>query len=144
MGWVVTLLSVAAKPPTNGVIMTATTKAPKSIDYQKVGDELRSGPPPHLIEFFKACDQVIADPSDNIISFQYSTERKGFTSRRELLHPLSDPLEDWLNSLVSGAALIALLIGILCLPSFTTTKTEHPKLAPTSQTESFLITQKPD
>jgi hypothetical protein len=125
--------------------MTATTKAPKSIDHQKVGDELRTGSSPHVIEFFKARDQMIADRSnDNIVSFRYRAETKGIISRRELLHPLSDPLEDWLNSLVTGAALVSLLIGILCLPSFTTTKTEHPKLAPTSQTESFLFTQKPD
>jgi hypothetical protein len=124
--------------------MTATTKAPKSIDYQKIGDEMRTGSSPQVIEFFKARDQMIADRNDNIVSFRYGAETKSIISRRELLHPLSDPLEDWLNSLISGAALIALLIGILCLPSFTTTKTEHPKLAPISQTESFLITQKPD
>jgi hypothetical protein len=128
----------------NEVIMTATTKAPRSIDYQEVGDELRTGSSPHLIEFFKARDQMIADRNDNIVSFRFRAETKSIISRRELLHPLSDPLEDWLNSLISGAALIALLIGILCLPSFTTPKTEHPKLAPISQTESFLITQKPD
>lgn len=124
--------------------MTATTKAPKSIDYQKVGDESRTGSSPYVIEFFKARDQVIVEKDDKIISFRYSTDRKSIISRRELLHPLSDPLEDWLNSLVAGAALIALLIGILCLPSFTTTKTEHPRLAPISQTESFLIMQKRD
>jgi hypothetical protein len=124
--------------------MTATTKAPKSIDYQKVGDEPRIGSSPYLIEFFKARDQVIAEENDKIISFRYGTDKRSIISRRELLHPLSDPLEDWLNSLVAGAALIALLIGILCLPSFTTKKTDHPKLAPISQTESFLIMQKPD
>jgi hypothetical protein len=124
--------------------MTATTKTPKSIDHQNIGDELRAGSSPHVIEFFKARDQMFADRNDNIISFRYRAERKSSISRRDLLHPISDPLEEWLNSLVSGAALIALLIGILCLPSFTTTKTEHPKLAPISQTESFLITQKPD
>ena len=124
--------------------MTATTKAPKSIDHQKIGDELRTGSSPQVIEFFKARDQMIADGNDNIVSFRYKAETKSIISRRELLHPLSDPLEDWLNSLVSGAALIALLIGILCLPSYTTTKTEQPKLAPISQSESFLITQKPD
>jgi hypothetical protein len=124
--------------------MTATTKAPKSIDHQKIGDEPRTGSSPQVIEFFKARDQMIADRKDNIVSFRYRAETKSIISRRELLHPLSDPLEDWLNSLVSGAALIALLIGILCLPSFTTTKTERPKLEPISQTESFLITQKPD
>jgi hypothetical protein len=124
--------------------MTATTKAPKSINQQKVGDELRTDSSPYLIEFFKARDQMIAERNDKIVSFRDGAETKCFISRRDLLHPLSDPLEDWLNSLVSGAALIALLIGILCLPSFTTTKTEQPKLAPISQTESFLITQKPD
>jgi hypothetical protein len=124
--------------------MTATTKTSTSIDHQRAGDELRTGSSPHIIEFFEARDRMTADRFDNIVSFRYRAETKSIISRRELLHPLSDPLEDWLNSLVLGAALSALLIGILCLPSFTTTKAEHPKLAPISQTESFLITQKPD
>jgi hypothetical protein len=124
--------------------MTATTKSPKSIGHQSVADELGTGSSPHVIEFFKARDQMIADHNGKIVPFGYRPETQRVLSRRELLHPLSDPLEEWLNSLVSGAALISLLIGILCLPSFTTTKTERPKLEPISQTESFLITQKPD
>jgi hypothetical protein len=123
--------------------MTATTKAPKSIDQQEAGNELRTGSSPHIIEFFKAHDRMTGE-HNNIVSFRYRAETQSIISRRDLLHPLSDPLEDWLNSLISGAALIALLIGILCIPSFTTTKAEHPKLTPISQTESFLIMQKPD
>jgi hypothetical protein len=138
------LRSLALNHRQKGIIMTATTKASKSIDQQKAGDELRTDSSPHVIEFFKAHDQMIDEHNGNIVSFRYRAETKSIISRRDLLHPLSDPLEDWLNSLISGAALIALLIGILCLPSFTTTKTEHPKLTPISQTESFLITQKPD
>ena len=65
--------------------MTATTKAQKSIDYQEIGDEPRTGSSPYVIEFFKARDQMIADRNDNIVSFQYRAETKTIISRRELL-----------------------------------------------------------
>ena len=124
--------------------MNVLSKAPESTDRHDDLNDLPTDSSSHVIEFFTARDRMIADPDDSTQLFGYRRETKNSASRRKLLHPLSDPLEDWLNSLITGAALVSLLIGILCWPSFTTTKPAGTKLLPISQTESFLITQKPE
>jgi hypothetical protein len=125
--------------------MTVPSKAPESSDRPDDLDDLTTGcSSPQVIEFFAARDRLIADHHGCAQPFGHRQEAKHISYRRELLHPLSDPLEDWLNSLITGAALVSLLIGILCWPSFTTTKPAGTKLLPISQTESFLITQKPE
>jgi hypothetical protein len=124
--------------------MTVPSKAPESSDRLDDLDDPTTGcSSPQVIEFFAAREQMIADQHGCAQPFRRRQETKNI-SRRELLHPLSDPLEDWLNSLITGAALVSLLIGILCWPSFTTTKPAGTKLLPISHTESFLITQKPE
>jgi hypothetical protein len=123
--------------------MNVPSKAPESSDRLDDLDDLTTGcSSPQVIEFFAARDQIIADQHGCAQPFGHRQEAMNISYRRELLHPLSDPLEDWLNSLISGAALVSLLIGILCWPSFTTTKPADPKLLPISQTESLLISQK--
>jgi hypothetical protein len=124
--------------------MNVLSKAPESTDRHDDLNDLSTDSSSHVIEFFTARDRMIADPDDSTQLYGYRRETKNCASRRELLHPLSDPLEDWLNSLITGAALVSLLIGILCWPSFTTTKSEGAKLLPLSQTESFLVTQNPE
>jgi hypothetical protein len=128
----------------NGVTMTATSKDRESADHQDDLEDLQTGSLPHVIEFFTAREQMIADRYGNTEPFGYKNEKRCIPSRRELLHPLFDPMEDWVNSLISGAALVSLLIGILCWPSFTATKAERTRLLPISQTETFRIVQKPD
>jgi hypothetical protein len=135
--------TAASKSPTNGVTMTVSSKAPKSSDRLDDLHDLTTGcSSPQVIDFFAARDQMIAEHHSCAQRFGHRQEAKNVSYRRELLHPLSDPLEDWLNSLIAGAALVSLLIGILCWPSFTTTKPAGPKLLPISQTESFLISKK--
>jgi hypothetical protein len=103
--------------------MTVPSKAPESSDRPDDLDDLTTGcSSPQVIEFFAAREQMIADHHGCAQPFGHRQEAKNISYRRELLHPLSDPLEDWLNSLITGAALVSLLIGILCWPSFTTTK----------------------
>ena len=125
--------------------MTVSSKAQESSDRPDDVDDLTTGcSSPQVIEFFAARDQMLADHHNYAQPFGHRQETKNISYRRELLHPLSDPLEDWLNSLIVGAALVSLLIGILCWPSFTTTKPAGTKPLPISQTESFLISQKPE
>jgi len=124
--------------------MNVLSKAPESTDRHDDLNDLSTDSSSHVIEFFTARDRMIADPDDNTQSFDYRRGTKNIAYRRELLHPLSDPLEDWLNSLIIGAALVSLLIGILCWPSFSTSKSEGIKFLPLSQTESFLVTHRPE
>ena len=125
--------------------MNVLSKAPDTTDRHDDLNDLSTDSSSHVIEFFTARDRMIADLDDSTQSLGYRRETKDTAYRRELLHPLSDPLEDWLNSLITGAALVSLLIGILCWPSFSTTrKSEGAKFLPLSQTESFLVTHRPD
>jgi len=121
--------------------MNVLSKAPESTDRHDDLNDLSTDSSSHVIEFFTARDRMIVDPDDNTQSFEYRRETKNIASR---LHPLPDPLEDWLNSLIIGAALVSLLIGILCWPGFSTSKSEGAKFLPLSQTESFLVTHRPE
>jgi hypothetical protein len=124
--------------------MNVISKATESTYRQGDWNASQTESSHRVIEFFTARDRLIADRNEHAGLFGCGQERRSIPGRRELLRPLCDPVEDWLNSLISGAALVSLLIGILCLPSFTTTNTEPPKLLPISQTETFLSTEKPD
>jgi hypothetical protein len=124
--------------------MNVTSKATESIRHQDDWNASQTGSSPQVIQFFTARDRLIGERNDQTSPFGCGHQRGRIPDRRELLHPLCDPVEDWLNSLISGAALVSLLIGILCLPSFTTSNTERLKLLPISQTEAFLKAQKPD
>lgn len=124
--------------------MNVTSKAKESINRQDDWNASQAESSPLVIEFFTARDRLIADRNDRTQLFGRGKERGSIHGRRELLRPLCDPVEDWLNSLIAGAALVSLLIGILCLPSFTVSNMERSKLQPISQTEIFLSTEKPD
>ena len=50
---------------------------------------------------------------------------------------LFDPLEDWLYSLISAAALVSVILAILCMAEFRTPGTRLPEQQPISHTESF-------
>jgi hypothetical protein len=123
--------------------MTVISNAPEATDRYKDRNELQTGSSPDVIESFTTREQMIADSYGCTEPFGYSYDKENIPFRREFSHPLSDPVEDWLHSLVSGVVLISLLIAILCLPSVTTTKTERPQPPPISQAESFLVTQNP-
>ena len=98
---------------------------------------------PHIIEFFAARDRMFASSNRNTEKFGYRHEEGKISLRRELSHPFSDPIEDGLYTLISGAALAALLIGILYFPCVTPKTTESSLPGPISHTEPFLTAQKP-
>jgi hypothetical protein len=124
-----------------GATMTVTTNAPEPTDRRCDLNELQTGSSSCVIDFFTARDQMIADSNSSTEPFGYRHEIRSIAFRRAYSYPLSDPLEDWLSSLISGAALVSLLIAILCFPSFTATKTDLSKPQPFSHAESFLVTQ---
>lgn len=123
--------------------MTATSKATEPTDHHNDLNELRTDSSPHVIEFFTARDEMDADSSCATDPFGYKHDLEQMHFMREHSRLLSDPLEDWLYSLISGAALVSLLIGILCLPGFTGAKTGDAKPQPNSHAESSFVTQKP-
>lgn len=121
--------------------MTVTSNVPEPADCLDDLDELQISSSPHIIEFFTARDQTTTDSNGRIELFGQRRELKSIPFRREFLHPLFDPMEEWLRSLVSGAALASLLIGILCLPSATPTKAKRSKEPLLSHADSSLVTE---
>ena len=86
---------------------------------------------------------MFADSNGSTEEFGDRPEEGKISLRRELSLPFSDPVEDGLYSLISGAALIGLLIAILCLPCATPKKTESSPSRQISHADSFLGPQKP-
>ena len=120
--------------------MTVTSGATQPTDRHSDLNETRTSSSPLLIEFFSAREQMQHDSNWSADPFAYRRELEEIHFSRD--H--SDPLEDWLYSLIAGAALVSLLVGILCLPSFTDTKTKDVKPQRDSGAESSFVTQKPD
>jgi hypothetical protein len=123
--------------------MTVTSGATQSTDRHGDLNEMQTCPSPHVIEFFTAREQMHADNNWSADPFRYRHELEQIHFSRDHSRPFSDPLQDWLYSLIAGAAFASLLIGILCLPSFTDTKTKDVKPQPNSGAESCFVTQKP-
>jgi len=121
--------------------MTVTSNVPEPADRHDDLDELQTSSSPHVIEFFTARDQITTDSHGSIELLGQRHELKSIPFRQEFLHPLFDPMEEWLYSLISGAALVSLLIGILCLPSAKPTKTERSKPPLVSHADSSLVTE---
>jgi hypothetical protein len=124
--------------------MTVTSGATQPTDRHSDLNETRTSSSPFLIEFFSAREQMQHDSNWSADPFAYRRELEEIHFSRDHSRPFSDPLEDWLYSLIAGAALVSLLVGILCLPSFTDTKTKDVKPQRDSGAESSFVTQKPD
>jgi hypothetical protein len=56
-------------------------------------------------------------------------------------YPVTDPLEYFFYSVISGAAIVSVLIGILSLPSFGPAKSELSKNGPSRAAEYSLVIQ---
>jgi hypothetical protein len=123
--------------------MTVTSGATQSTDRHSDLNEMRTCPSPHVIEFFTPREQMHADSSWSADPFGYRDKPEQIHFSRDRSRLFSDPLEDWLCSLIAGAAFASLLIGILCLPSFTDTNTKDVKPQRNSGAESSFVTQKP-
>src|SRR5215469_17556461 len=88
--------------------------------------------PPCIIDFFAGRDRLLEEID----------EIKGTQTQQLRSVEFFDPLEDWLYSLISAAALVSVLLGILCMASFAMPQMRGPKPERNSNTESLPITQK--
>ena len=121
--------------------MIITSNAPVPLECISDSIKPQGGSTPHIIDFFSARDRMIADQDYTAESFGNRDQKRDLAFGQKFLRPLCDPVEDWLQSLISGAALASLLIAILCSPSFTTSKKESSKPRAISQAESSLSAQ---
>jgi hypothetical protein len=116
--------------------MIVISNASESTDRRNDLPETSTDSYPHVIEFFAARDRMFARSNTSSEEFGSRPEEGKISLRRELSHPFSDPIEDGLYTLISGAALAALLIGILYFPCATPKTTESSLPRPISHTDS--------
>ena len=102
--------------------MTITSSPLQPSDHCARLDESPADSSPCIIDFFAGRDRLLAeiDPA---------------TRKRPV--ELFDPLEDWLNSLISAAALVSVILAILCMAELKMPRTRLPVQQPISHTESF-------
>jgi hypothetical protein len=119
--------------------MTVTSGATQPTDRHGEFNEMLGCSSPHVIEFFTEREQMNAGSNS-------TADLSGYGQELEQIHrnhsgPFCDPLEDWLYSLVAGAGLVSLLIGILCMTSFP--DTEKRDIKPARDSDSSFATQNP-
>lgn len=117
--------------------MTITSGATQPTDRHR--DLKESCSSPHVIEFLTAREQMHAESNCVADPFGCRHELERIHYSRDHSGVFSDPLEDWVHSLIAGAV----LIGILCLPGFSDTKTKDAKPQRDSGAESSFGMQKP-
>lgn len=123
--------------------MTVTSGATQPTDRHRDLNEMGTCSSPHVIEFFTAREQMRAGSNCAADRFGCRHELERIHCSQDHSGAFSDPREDWVYSLIAGAALVSLLIGILCLPSFSDTKTKDAKPQRDSGAESSFVMQKP-
>jgi hypothetical protein len=99
--------------------MTISSSSLQPSDHCTHLDESPADSSPCIIDFFAGRDRLLAE-------IDQATRKRPV----ELL----DPLEDWLNSLISAAALVSVILAILCIAE---PRTRGPVQQPISQIESF-------
>jgi len=110
--------------------MTFVSSPSPTLDNNSNLNQPPADAPPYMIDFFAGRDRLLEE-IDN---------RK----RSETKHSveLFDPLEDWLYSLISAAALVSVLLGILSMPDFPMPRTHVPRPEPNPYIEPLSIMQK--
>jgi len=112
--------------------MTVTSSSLPTLDSNADLNQPLADSPPCIIDFFAGRDRLLEEIG----------EIKGTQTQQLRSVELFDPLEDWLYSLISAAALVSVLMGILCMASFAMPQMPGPKPERNSHTESLPITQK--
>ena len=121
--------------------MTITSSPLQPSDHCARLDESPADSSPCIIDFFAGRDRLL-DEMDNVKRSESRSQSRHATSPYERSVEFFDPLEDWLYSLISAAALVSVLLGILCMANFTIPQTPEPRPTPNSHTESLPIAQK--
>ena len=117
--------------------MIATSRPLRSIDHCANLNELPADSSPCIIDFFAGRDRLLAETDQATIQFEIEQPVRTTAVRSERRNELFDPLEDWLYSLISAAALVSVILAILCMAKFRTPGTRLPEQQPISHTESF-------
>jgi hypothetical protein len=90
--------------------MTATSRPLRSIDHRADLNEPPADSSPCTIDFFADRDRLVTDIDQATKQFEIELPVRTDAARRERPAELFDPLEDWLYSLISAAALVSVII----------------------------------
>ena len=101
--------------------MTITSSPLQPSDHCAHLDESPADSSPCIIDFFAGRDRLLAE-------IDQATRKRSVE--------LFDPLEDWLNSLISAAALVSVILAILCMAELRIPRTRGPVQQPISPIES--------
>ncbi len=123
--------------------MTATSRPLRSIDHRADLNEPPADSSPCIIDFFAGRDLLLAEIDQTTKQFEIEQPVRTAAAWRERSAELFDPLEDWLYSLISTAALVSVIIlSILSMAAFRMPRTRLPGQQPISHTESSPMTPK--
>jgi hypothetical protein len=100
--------------------MTVTCKRPQPLDQDAYLKEMPTDSALCSIGLFAGRDRLVAEVAEATRQFEIEQEVRNAAAQRRRSVRLNDPLEDAFYSLVSAAAVIALVVGVLCLQDFTT------------------------
>jgi hypothetical protein len=97
-------------PKRTGDTMTATSGPLRSLDYRTDLNEPPADSSPCIIDFFAGRDRLLAEIDQTTKQFEIEQPARTAAARHQRPSELFDPLEDWLNSLISAAALVSVMI----------------------------------
>jgi hypothetical protein len=122
--------------------MRATSGPLPTLDDNADLNQLPADSPPYIIDFFTGRDRLLEEIDNIKRSESRQQQFRHAASPYDRSVELFDPLEDWLYSLISAAALVSVLLGILCMANLTTPQMQGPRPTPGSHTESLPVVQK--
>ena len=121
--------------------MTVVSSPSPTLDNNGDLNQAPADSAPYNIDFFAGRDRL-SEEIDNRKRSETKHQLRRAPFPCKLSVELFDPLEDWLYSLISAAALVSVLLGILSMPDFTMPQMHVPRPEPNSYTEPLPITQK--
>jgi hypothetical protein len=91
-----------------------------------------------VIDFATGRDRLLPEIEESTTQFEIEQELRKVAAQRKSSAELFDRVEDWLYWLISAAALVSLLFGILCLSDFTMPRTQSIGIKQSGQVERAL------
>jgi hypothetical protein len=130
--------SAALNAKRKGVTMTVTSRPAQSTNHRGELNEPPAASSLCVIDFAAARDRLLPETDESIIQFEIKQELRRVAAQRKSSAELFDPVEDCLYWLISAAALVSLLLGILGLLDFTMPRTQSIDVKQSGRVERAL------
>jgi hypothetical protein len=98
--------------------MTTITRSGLFVGRKAYWKEPRVGSSLCVTDFLSTRDRRLAEPDENVNQHDLELEFRLTAAQRRHSAQLLDPVEHFVYSLISAAALVALLMGFLCMADF--------------------------